>query len=395
MRIYEKLISKIVDRVDWRIGMSIKKSTSSFHGGAFFDAIGDDFQSLERSQEIINADVLDAWFSPSPKVVKSIQRYLSWILRTSPPTDCGGMIRTIADVRGVGVECVLPGAGSSDLIFRVLPNWLTSNSHVLVIDPTYGEYAHLLENVLGCSVDRIMLYDQASYVFDLSRLREHFDTQYDLVVLVNPNNPTGLHVKREHLEDMLRLAPSETKVWVDETYIEYAGTEQSIEEFAATTKNIVVCKSMSKVYALSGLRVGYLCGSPKLLDPLRSLTPPWVVSLPAQLASVMALQDPDYYQERYCQTNDLRTDLAGQLVNATNFEVLPGVANFLLCRLPDEGPNAATLIEDCRKHGLFLRDASITAPRLGPKAFRIAVKDSATNYRMIEILKRVLMQRNA
>ena len=387
---HDHLLKTIVGSVDWQIGIPPTKSVPSFHGGAFFEAIGDDFSSLGKRRDIINADVLDAWFPPSPMVVKSIQEHLPWLLHTSPPTECDGMIRTIATTRCVGVECVLQGAGSSDLIYRAFPHWLTSTSRVLVIDPTYGEYVHVLENVVGCQVDRLFLNQQDGYVFEPSRLKQYFDTPYDLIIVVNPNNPTGLHAQREHLEDVLGRAPAQTRVWVDETYIEYVGDDQSLERFAAATKNVVVCKSMSKVYALSGLRVGYLCGSPEMLEPLRSLTPPWVVGLPAQLAAVIALQEPEYYQKRYRQTHELRTNLADQLINVTGFEVLRGVANFLLCRLPSNGTDAATLIERCREHGLFLRDASVTASRLGPKAFRIAVKDEATNHRMVEILQRVL-----
>ena len=72
---------------------------------------------------------------------------------------------------------------------------------------------------------------------------------------------------------------------------------------------MVVCKSMSKVYALSGARVAYLCGPARLIEPLRPLNPPWAVSLPGQVAAVMALQDPDYYARCYQQTHQLRAEL--------------------------------------------------------------------------------------
>ena len=101
-----------------------------FHGGAFFKAIGDDFKSLDRATSIINADVLDAWFPPAPAVIDSIREYLPWLLRTSPPTDAEGLVRTIAAVRGVPDECVLVGSGSSDLIYLALREWLSPASRV-------------------------------------------------------------------------------------------------------------------------------------------------------------------------------------------------------------------------------------------------------------------------
>ena len=95
---------------------------------------------------------------------------------------------------------------------------------------------------------------------NLERLKAACSDGYDLVVLVNPNSPTGQFIPREKLEALLRSVPAKTRVWVDETYIEYAGTKESMERFAAGSENVIVCKSMSKVYALSGARVAYLCG---------------------------------------------------------------------------------------------------------------------------------------
>jgi len=226
-------------------------------------------------------------------------------MRTSPPTAVEGLIETIARVRGVNSENILPGGGSSDLIFRSLRHWLGPESHALILDPTYGEYAHVLERVVGCTVDRLPLSRRDHYAVDLDRLAAALRDGYDLVVLVNPNSPTGAHLPREALESLLTGVPAMTRVWVDETYVEYAGPGESLERFAARSENVVVCKSMSKVYALSGARVAYLCAGAHQLEALRAITPPWVVSLPAQLAAVRALQDPDYYAARYAETKNL------------------------------------------------------------------------------------------
>jgi histidinol-phosphate/aromatic aminotransferase/cobyric acid decarboxylase-like protein len=174
-------------------------------------------------------------------------------------------------------------------------------------------------------------------------------------------------------------------VWIDETYIEYAGAEHSMERLAAESENIVVCKSMSKVYALSGARVAYLCAGPHQLEELRAITPPWVVSLPAQVAGVNALQDPTYYAARYAETAELRAGLTAAL-RSLGWAVVPGVANFLLCQLPKHGPTASEIIMRSRSHGLFLRDASTMGSQLGPHAIRVAVKDLEANTRMMEIL---------
>src|SRR3954454_9316277 len=80
-----------------------------FHGGAFFEGVGDTFEHLERSRTIINADVLGAWVPPAPAVLEALHEYLPWLLRTSPPTHAAGLAEVIARARGVAAACVLPG----------------------------------------------------------------------------------------------------------------------------------------------------------------------------------------------------------------------------------------------------------------------------------------------
>ncbi len=383
---FSSLLQRLERSLDWRLAFPFRKPIACFHGGAFFDAIGPEFDHLERRNEIINADVLDAWFPPSPKVIAALTEDLPWLLRTSPPTNCEGLARVIARTRGFPVACALPGAGSSDLIFLSFRHWLKPSSRVLILDPTYGEYAHVLEKVVGCRVDRLALARKDNYQVDLGELESITQRGYDLIALVNPNSPTGQHVPRADMEMLLRTIPSDTRVWIDETYVEFAGRPESLESFAVASANVIVCKSMSKVYALSGARAAYLCGPESIIAELRGLTPPWAVGLPAQVAAVAALQDPDYYAARYAETHHLRVALAEELSRFDGWAVLPGIANFLLCHLPETGFTAAALVAQCRAQGLFLRDVGAMGRSFGAHALRLAVKDAATNQRMVEIL---------
>ena len=262
-------------------------------------------------------------------------------------------------------------------------------SRALILDPSYGEYAHVLENVIKCSVERFPLCREDGYVVDLERLEAELSKGYDLAVLVNPNNPTSQHIPRQSLEELLSRVSPDTKFWIDEAYVDYVDHIESLERFAAASQNVVVCKTMSKVYALSGLRVGYLCGHKRLIEDLRMISPPWSVSLPGQMAAVMALQDPEYYSESYLDTHSLRIQLAEDLQSLGDLEIVPGVANYLLCHLPPHGPNTEETLDRCRVHNLFLRDVAGTSTGMGPRVFRIAVKDAATNRRVVEILSAV------
>ena len=178
-----------------------------YHGGAFFSAIGEAFDRLDRKDTVINADVLDAWFDPAPSVLRKLVDHLAFAVKTSPPTQSEGLQRTIAATRGIAEPSILPGAGSSDLIFAGLKHWVTPQSRVLILDPMYGEYAHVLEEVIGARIDRCRLSRALNYDIDGPSLAAQLATGYDWVVLVNPNSPTGRHLPRRILERILTGAP--------------------------------------------------------------------------------------------------------------------------------------------------------------------------------------------
>ena len=116
---------------------------------------------------------------------------------------------------------------------------------------------------------------------------------------------------------------------------------------------------------------------------------PWVVSLPAQVAAVRALQDPAYYADRYAETRQLRETFSAKL-QALGMDVVPGCANFLLCHLREDHPTAAELVSHCRTDGIFLRDASIMGQAMGDRAVRLAVKPLEQQARILAALQRAL-----
>jgi hypothetical protein len=212
------LIRRVEESVDWRVtGVPYRPEDACFHGGAFWEAIGDSFETLERKDTVISADVLDAWFDPAPRVIQALERCLAFALKTSPPTGGEGMRRVIARARGVAEESILTGAGSSDLIFAALRGWVTASSRVLILDPMYAEYAHVLERVIGATVERLTLSRANGYRVEPERLADSLSRGYDWVVVVNPNSPTGRHLPRRQFEHILAEAPETTRFWIDES----------------------------------------------------------------------------------------------------------------------------------------------------------------------------------
>lgn len=351
-------------------------SVEAFHGGAFFDAIGVDLRHLERSESVISADVLDAWFDPSPRVIATLREYLPFLLRTSPPNHAEGFVDEVARWREVPAECVLPGSGSSSLLFACLPRLLRPGSRVLLLDPMYSEYEHIAGTLLQGEVLRHTLSEERGFELDGEALLDDvLRMRPDAVLLVNPNNPTGRLWPRAGILAFLERVPAGTLVVVDETYLEYVGAAESLESEAARRGNLVVIKSMSKVYALSGARVAYMVAHPDRTAELRPWLPPWPVGLLAQAAAMEALRDPGYYASRYAETHALREDMMARLAH---LHPNSSRANYFLIRPTD----AAALAARLKAQDIFVRD--FHSGCLAGRFLRLSVKSASQNARLVE-----------
>lgn len=360
-----------------------------YHGGKSWDASKFDF---EVRDSLVVADVLDSPFPPCPEALEVLGEQLARCCQESPPTQCEELIETIASVRGVDSRHVAVSSGSSSLMFSFLPQLLNKESKVLVLSPMYGEYSHILTHVIGCKMTNFILHQEDGFRIDADELVKQ-SREHDAVIFVNPNSPTGVHC--EEMSDIVHRiqdekdAPTRCKmIWVDETYIDYIPDGHSLEALVATTPSLIVCKSMSKCYALSGLRVAYTVS--QMVEQLRRFIPPWAVSLPGQLAAIAALKNPHYYAEQYQTIHEQRVVMSEQL-KQQEFSVLPGVANFLLTFLPDQtNHTSASFIEACKDRGVFIRDAQNMGVLLKDNAVRFAIRSSEENQRIIQCVSDVL-----
>jgi histidinol-phosphate/aromatic aminotransferase/cobyric acid decarboxylase-like protein/GNAT superfamily N-acetyltransferase len=388
---HAQILIKMKSIVDWQLPFKFYPEAHCTHGGAFWEVLGNDFADLSRARNVVNADVLDAWFDPAPEVVSALQANLPLLLRTSPPTRAEGLIRAISRARKVPEECVITAAGSSALIFLALRSWLNPGSRVLLLDPMYCEYGHVANSIVGCTVDSIVASREDRFVMDLGHVAERLANGYDLVILVNPNSPTGTLLPPDRVKKLFSQF-ERTRFLIDETYLEFAGVENSVEQFAAESKNAFVCKSMSKVYALSGARVAYMIGPEAEIVTLGTLLPPWAVSLPAQVAAVAALSAGKYYATQYQRTALLRDELTADLLERCGIVAYESVTNCLLCELPANAPDAAEIVLQARDQNVFLRTGQGIHRSLGPRTIRIAVKNREMNQEMIRVLERLVQR---
>lgn len=313
------------------------------------------------------------------------------ILKSSPPTHCEGLMRVIAKCRGLKIENIIVGGGFSDLMFAFFPNMIKKGEKVLILDPMYGEYAHIFKNVIVANLIRHRLTAVNDFCINI-KLLLHDILKYrpKMVVLVNPNSPTGKIIKKSDLLNLIKSIPKNIVVVIDETYIEYVGTLQSLEKEVARRGNLVIIKSMSKVYALSGARVGYIVAHSNILNRISQFIPPWSVSLIGQIAGVEALNDPIYYRKKYQETDNLREKMVAELKNIHSIKVYNSIANFFLIELLGKGLKADEIVLKLRKQKIYLRDCTSMSTQFNNDFIRIAVKDEQTNKIIVNALKEVL-----
>lgn len=357
----------------------------AIHGGDFFQAIGLDFRHIDAASDIVSADVLDAWYKPSPTILDALRANFDWLVATSPPDHSEGLIAEIATARGLDPTTIVAGTGTYGLMFSVLPK-LVDERGIAVLDPMYGEYAQIGENVIGCEVRRFELPLDTCKV-DVARLAA-FATGSSVLAIVNPNSPTGVAMKRSEIESLLAAMPSDVTLWIDETYIDFlsnwTGGNESAEQLVARYPNLVVSKSMSKFYALSRLRVGYLVASPDKIADWQRHNPPWSVGTMGQLAAILALRDKAYYDGKASETHALREALAGEIEGRVPCRIVPSMVNFLLVRLAQ--PRAAELVAHCAAQNVFIRDCGSVSSRFINDTVRIAVKTESQNLKTLDAM---------
>lgn len=357
-----------------------------FHGGAFWNRLDSQFRHSDGFHDVINADVLDAWFPPSPEVTNALSQFSLWSNQTSPPTYSEGLVKSIADHYRISENEIIVGAGSSALWFLYASQMLNSRSRALLIEPSYGEYAHVCQQVVRCHMTSWLTQPQDNFSLDLDGWVEKLCSEdFDVAVLVNPNNPTGVCIERSRLMAALAKVPVSTQVIVDEAYMAYWRPEESLLWESDLPPNVSVVRTFSKEFALSGLRLAMMRTSAETKSKLSRWTPPWAVSMPAQVAGCAALRSSAYYEARIAETHQLRQELATQL-RQLGLVVHESPANWLNLLVSD----AEQFCNRCADEKLFVRNLGKTAPSLGNRWIRLAVKDRLRNEEMVEKIARVL-----
>ncbi|MCE5263600.1 MAG: cobyric acid synthase [Deltaproteobacteria bacterium] len=299
-----------------------------------------------------------------------------------PDPDCTELVRAFSVRYGVSPDEVLMGNGSTELLF-LLPQ-ICGKARALIPCPAYLDYARAAE-LAGCTVVSIPLREEAGFAADLEAIGLQLRGD-EILLLGRPNNPTGQMIPAAGVRELAAGHPG-TLFVVDEAFADFAPEAEPLIA-AGRPENIVILKSLTKFYAMPGLRLGAIVATPKRISRLRDRMPPWSVNTLAQAAGEACLRDSDYAAETCRFVGEWRAELAAALGALPGLFVYPGAANFLLVRTDRRDLDASEIGRRLLQEGIAIRDCANFAG-LDRRFFRVAVRTAAENDRLCQALGQV------
>lgn len=299
-----------------------------------------------------------------------------------PDPYCQALREAVAGRFGVGSAAVVAGNGSTELIYA-LPRALGVRRAVLPV-PGYIDYGVAAERA-GVAVEGVPLSADRGFAMDWDAVADRLRGD-EMVVIGRPSNPAGVLCDGA---DLLALADRFPDTWfvVDEAFIDFVGGDPTLVRCGRP--NVVVLRSMTKFYAIPGIRLGYAVAAEAVARRLNEQLPPWSVGSLAQAVGVALMTEAAYVERTRTEVARLREALVDGLAALPGLHPLPSAANYLLVRMRRGGMDARDLAQALLQRRLAIRVCDNYAG-LDRFYFRVAVRSEAENERLLALLAEVL-----
>lgn len=365
---------------------NIKCLKPCVHGGKVWEA---EKQTSLNRKEILDFSSSVNPLGSSPKAIEAIKNSLEQI--SSYPDSTSAPLREAiaACFTGVGSNNVVVGNGSTELIYLFAEAFLEKGETALIPAPTFGEYENAVKKAGG-----VLRYIDTCPEFSIEpgAFTRHIEEGAKMLFLCNPNNPTGIIASCEALFEIIEEALEEdVLVFLDENFLEFVDIEKQVSmvDKIDDYPNLFVLRSFTKVFGLTGLRVGYGVASEDTTELLSNAKMPWNVNCLAQAAALAALTDVDHLKKSRELVRAERAFLGWELAQIKSFKPYPADANFILINIKGSGFTAAQLTEKVLKQGILIRDCS-SFIGLDGYHIRVSVKTRQENERLLEVFRKVI-----
>lgn len=280
---------------------------------------------------------------PLPAAVEAIQS-AAHTLNRYPHMATSPLHHAIADLHGVAVEEVAVGCGSSSLLQQLVLATCKDGDSTLFAWRSFEAYP-ILSRIGGATPIQVPL--DSHHRHDLGAMADAITNKTSLIILCNPNNPTGTLVTEDELERFLRRVPDHVTVCIDEAYLDYTDDDLKPDSLGLVKRHPNVCfaRTFSKCYGLAGARVGYMIGSPEIISAVNRTQVPFSVSTLAHDAAIACLNDPQSKAERVSRTvpqrHRLRDFLVKEFIHSSRWtmneaDIPESQSNFLWLSLGDQ-----------------------------------------------------------
>lgn len=299
-----------------------------------------------------------------------------------PDPECRALVQAISRTYGLAAEQIVVGNGTSELLFR-LPAVLQPE-RALIPAPAYIDYARACTQA-GIPVRYIDLDQDSCFAPDLKQIEAMLEPG-DLVILGQPNNPTGRVVDCGQLIALMERQP-EVYFIIDEAFADFVGSCKSV---SGRTSNCITLCSMTKIFAIPGLRLGFLTASARICRRIRQQSAPWAVNTLAQAVGTACLGRKQYIEETRRLVDSQRKYLFEALASLPYLHPFEGAANFLLLRSDHPQYSGTALAEELLSgHHIAVRSCT-DYQNLDASFFRVAVRTESENRRLVQALGSIL-----
>lgn len=393
--------------------MITKKETEmDFHGGNIYKVFREKNlkEILDYSSNINPYGIPESLKS---RIIENLE-----ILERYPDPDYVELREKLAHLNKIDISDIVLGNGATEIIFLFMK--VINPKKILIVSPTFGEYERAVKATeiprdivsLSCSGDNknienkeieieyFELKESDDFKLNIGNLKNELENKYDLLIICNPNNPTGKFLKLAQTEEILKECNKyDTKLFIDEAFIEFLadGMKESIINTEENKKNLFVTRAYTKFFAIPGLRLGYGMYFDKELEKkISEKKEPWSVNNFAEMAGLTVLDDAEYIEKTLKWIAEEKIYMYEKLNKISGMKVYETEVNFITGKIDEklfsEGLNVKILREKMLEQGILIRDAS-NFKFLDERFFRLAIKDRASNERVIEAMKEIFRKK--
>jgi histidinol-phosphate aminotransferase len=287
-------------------------------------------------------------FGPSPKALEAMRRHLTGVDRY--PEDTGYYLRQrLSKHFNFSMDEIIVGCGSCEILAMIYQALVTPDTEVLTSEGSFVVY-YWLAQVHNA---RLVLAPLRNFEFDLPRLIESITPKIRLILIANPNNPTGTIVRRREFDEFMRRVPDHVLVVVDEAYFEYVDDAEYPEslKYVREGKQLLITRTFSKAYGLAGLRIGYAIAGRQVIETLHKVRMAYNVSNLAQVAALAAWDDREYV-ERCVKANRAELAFLYRELAARGVKCVPSFTNFILMDVGRPGKEVSSAL---LRQGIMVR----------------------------------------